>query len=413
MLKAIKLRIYPNREQADFISRQLGCCRFVYNKCLAFRKDSYNNEHVSISSAEAVKHIVDLKKDNEWLKEVHSKVLQQSVRDMNQAYDNFFKLHRGFPNFKSKHDFNQSCRFPKDAFIGVRGNRIDLIKSLKNILFRCSRKDEIYLNRNQDKVRNITLRRTPCGFYYLSVLIDKPIRTMPEADAIVGIDLGVKDFVITSEGEVFENPHFKKSESRRLKRLQRAVSKKVEGSKNRAKARVRLAKKYQKITDRKQDYMHRVSDRLVSENQTIIMEDLNVKGMLRNHKLAEAIAEVNLGEFRRMLEYKCAWYGRNLIYVSRWFPSSKTCHCCGYIKKDLTLADREWTCPACGEHHDRDVNAALNIKAEGLRLMREKIRLSSPEFTLVDYPTMDDKAATPLRSSDRLKQENNVFNDFH
>ena len=150
MLKAIKIRIYPSAEQVDFINKQLGCCRFVYNNCLAFRKDSYQNEHVSVSSSSAVKHITVLKKDNEWLKDVHSKVLQQSVRDMNQAYDNFFKRHKGFPKFKSKHDNRQSCRFPKDAFIGVRGNRIDLIKVLKDIHFKCSKNDESYLNRNQD-----------------------------------------------------------------------------------------------------------------------------------------------------------------------------------------------------------------------------------------------------------------------
>ena len=375
MLKAIKIRIYPTVEQVDFINKQLGCCRFVYNNCLAFRKDSYQNEHVSISSSSAVKHITVLKKDNEWLKDVHSKVLQQSVRDMNQAYDNFFKLHRGFPKFKSKHDNRQSCRFPKDAFIGVRGNRIDLIKVLKDIHFKCSRNDERYLNRNQDKVKSITLSKEPNGKFYLSVLIDKPLRQVPQSSSMVGLDLGIKDFAVTSDGQVIENFHFKKNEESRLKRLQRQISKKVVGSKNREKARLRFAKLNEKIRNRKLNFLHDVTNHLIDENQVIVMEDLNVKGMVRNHKLAESISEVNWGEFRRILAYKAAWHGRQLVFIDRFYPSSKRCNHCGYINKGLTLKDRQWVCPECGSLIDRDYNAALNILEEGQRI----IGLSSPE----------------------------------
>ena len=375
MLKAIKIRIYPTAEQVDFINKQLGCCRFVYNNCLAFRKDSYQNEHISVSSSEAVKHITSLKKDNEWLKDVHSKVLQQSVRDMNQAYDNFFKLHKGFPKFKSKHDNRQSCRFPKDAFIGVRGNRIDLIKVLKDIHFKCSRNDERYLNRNQDKVKSITLSKEPNGKFYLSVLIDKPLRQVPQSSSMVGLDLGIKDFAVTSDGQVIENFHFKKNEESRLKRLQRQISKKVVGSKNREKARLRFAKLNEKIRNRKLNFLHDVTNHLIDENQVIVMEDLNVKGMVRNHKLAESISEVNWGEFRRMLTYKAAWHGRQLVFIDRFYPSSKRCNHCGYIYKELTLKDRQWVCPKCGSLIDRDYNAALNILEEGERI----IGLSSPE----------------------------------
>ena len=375
MLKAIKIRIYPTAEQVDFINKQLGCCRFVYNNCLAFRKDSYQNEHVSISSSEAVKHITVLKKDNEWLKDVHSKVLQQSVRDMNQAYDNFFKRHKGFPKFKSKHDNRQSCRFPKDAFIGVRGNRIDLIKVLKDIHFKCSRNDERYLNRNQDKVKSITLSKEPNGKFYLSVLIDKPLRQVPQSSSMVGLDLGIKDFAVTSDGQVIENFHFKKNEESRLKRLQRQISKKIVGSKNRKKARLRFAKLNEKIRNRKLNFLHDVTNHLIDENQVIVMEDLNVKGMVRNHKLAESISEVNWGEFRRILTYKAAWHGRQLVFIDRFYPSSKRCNHCGYIYKELTLKDRQWVCPECGSLIDRDYNAALNILEEGQRI----IGLSSPE----------------------------------
>ena len=375
MLKAIKIRIYPTAEQVDFINKQLGCCRFVYNNCLAFRKDSYQNEHISVNSSSAVKYITVLKKDNEWLKHVHSKVLQQSVRDMNQAYDNFFKLHRGFPKFKSKHDNRQSCRFPKDAFIGVRGNRIDLIKVLKDIHFKCSRNDERYLNRNQDKVKSITLNKEPNGKFYLSVLIDKPLRQVPQSSSMVGLDLGIKDFAVTSDGQVIENFHFKKNEESRLKRLQRQISKKIVGSKNREKARLRFAKLNEKIRNRKLNFLHDVTNHLIDENQVIVMEDLNVKGMVRNHKLAESISEVNWGEFRRILAYKAAWHGRQLVFIDRFYPSSKRCNHCGYIYKELTLKDRQWVCPECGSLIDRDYNAALNILEEGERI----IGLSSPE----------------------------------
>lgn len=375
MLKAIKIRIYPSVEQVDFIDKQLGCCRFVYNNCLAFRKDSYQNEHISVNSSSAVKYITVLKKDNEWLKHVHSKVLQQSVRDMNQAYDNFFKLHRGFPKFKSKHDNRQSCRFPKDAFIGVRGNRIDLIKVLKDIHFKCSRNDERYLNRNQDKVKSITLNKEPNGKFYLSVLIDKPLRQVPQSSSMVGLDLGIKDFAVTSDGQVIENFHFKKNEESRLKRLQRQISKKIVGSKNREKARLRFAKLNEKIRNRKLNFLHDVTNHLIDENQVIVMEDLNVKGMVRNHKLAESISEVNWGEFRRILAYKAAWHGRQLVFTDRFYPSSKRCNHCGYIYKELTLKDRQWVCPECGSLIDRDYNAALNILEEGERI----IGLSSPE----------------------------------
>ena len=375
MLKAIKIRIYPSAEQVNFIDKQLGCCRFVYNNCLAFRKDSYQNEHISVSSSEAVKHITVLKKDNEWLKDVHSKVLQQSVRDMNQAYDNFFKLHRGFPKFKSKHDNRQSCRFPKDAFIGVRGNRIDLIKVLKDIHFKCSRNDERCLNKNQDKVKSITLSKEPNGKFYLSVLIDKPLRQVPQSSSMVGLDLGIKDFAVTSDSQVIENFHFKKNEESRLKRLQRQISKKIVGSKNREKARLRFAKLNEKIRNKKLNFLRDVTNHLIDENQVIVMEDLNVKGMVRNHKLAESISEVNWGEFRRILAYKAAWHGRQLVFTDRFYPSSKRCNHCGYIYKELTLKDRQWVCPECGSLIDRDYNAALNILEEGERI----IGLSSPE----------------------------------
>ena len=404
MLKAIKIRLYPDAEQVAFINKQLGCCRFVYNKCLEHRKESYQIHNISTSSSDCLHHIVDLKSEYDFLNEVHSKVLQQSVRDMNKAFDNFFNCHKGYPKFKSKKDNKQSCRFPKDAFIGIRGNRIDLIKALKDIHIKCSRKDEKYLNRNQDKVSSLTLTKDCSGNFYLSILIDKPHDFREHTNNVVGIDLGIKTFVVTSNAEVFDNLHIKKSESRELKRLHRQLSKKQKGSHNKEKSRIKLAKLYNKITNRKQYYLHHVSNALINDNQAICMEDLNIKGMMKNHKLADSVQEMNFGELRRILEYKCKWYGRELVFVDRWFPSSKRCNYCGYVNKDLTLNDRTWICPECGNIIDRDYNAALNILEEGLRI----IGLSSPEYTPADCPTIDDRLSDEgLKSSDRLKQEKN------
>ena len=321
---------------------------------------------------------------------------------MNKAFDNFFKLHRGYPKFKSKKDNKQSCRFPKDAFIGIRGNRIDIIKALKDIHFKCSRKDEKYLNRNQDKVSSLTLTKDCSGKFYLSILIDKPHDYREHTNNAVGIDLGIKTFVTSSTGEVFDNLHIKKSQRNRLNRLHRQLSKKQKGSHNREKTRIKLSKLYNKIRNRKQYYLHQITNALINDNQVICMEDRNVTGMMKNHKLADSVQEMNFGELRRILEYKAKWYGRNLVFVDRWFPSSKRCNHCGYINKGLKLSDREWICPECGNIIDRDYNAVLNILEEGLRI----IGLSSPEFTPVENPTMDDRTMF-LRSSDSMKQEKN------
>lgn len=225
-----------------------------------------------------------------------------------------------------------------------------------------------------------------------------------ETYSAVGIDLGIKDFVITSDGEVFGNLHFKKSETKKIKKLQHQLSKKQKGSNNRNKARIKFAKVYKRINDRKQYYLHAVSNSLIDENQVICMEDLNVKGMIKNHNLAECICEMNFGEFRRMLKYKAQWYNRKIVFVDRFYPSSKTCHNCGYINKSLTLNDRQWICPQCGEVIERDYNAALNILDEGLRI----IGSSTTEFTLADYPTVDDRLSNEvLKSNGRTKQEVN------
>ena len=303
-------------------------------------------------------------------------VLKQAINDMLTAYKNFFERHNGYPKFKSKHDNKQSCRFE----LGAISKRNDYttyhlsLANIRNVKFRCNEKYAQYLQKHHDNIRQATLTRLPCGEYHLSILVDGDlVHKVKETNAVVGIDLGVKDFVITSDGEVFDNLHFKKSESKKIKRLQRQLSKKQKGSNNRNKARVRLAKIYKRINDKKQYYLHAVSNSLIDENQVICMEDLNVKGMVKNHNLAESICEMNFGEFRRMLEYKANWYNRKIVFVDRFYPSSKTCHNCSYINKDLKLSDRQWICPQCGEVIERDYNAALNILDEGLKIMGNRV----------------------------------------
>lgn len=375
MLRAVKIRLYPNKTQTEQFNKLLGCYRVVYNQCLARKINSYKENKVSENRStlgQFVHHEL-LKDDNFiWLREQNTKVLKQAVNDMLSAYKNFFEQHSGFPKFKSKHDNKQSCRFELGA-ISKRNVYTDYkisLANIRNVKFRCNKKYAEYLEKHKDCIRQATLKRLPCGEYYLSILVDGDlIHQVKEADTTIGIDLGVKDFVITSEGEVFDNLHFKKSQSDKIKRLQRQLSRKEKGSNNRNKARKRLAKAYKKINDKKQYYLHAVSNSLIDENQVICMEDLNVKGMLRNHKLAESIQEMNFGEFKRILEYKAKWYNRKIVFVDRFYPSSKTCHNCGYINKRLKLSDRQWVCPHCGEVVERDYNAALNILDEGLRIL--------------------------------------------
>lgn len=381
MLKAIKIRIYPSDVQKQFISKQLGCCRKVYNLLLDYRKSEWEQNNKSVGLKELGKYLTNLKKEGDYsyLNEVHSKVLQQSMQDLNSAYNNFFNSLKtnkpvGYPRFKTKHDNKQSCRFPIDIFNRkdykcdkVKGNKITLIKQLSNIHFKCSKKDEKYLNKNQQFIRSVTLIKTCAEKYFLSILIDYQIVKYDQLDTVIGLDLGIKDFIVDSNGNRFENKHFYKNKEKRLKFLQKQLSRKQKGSNNRNKTRIKIAKLYEKITNQRNNYLHQLTSMLVNENQVICIEDLNVKGMLQNHKLSKSIQELSLYEFRRQLEYKCRFYGRQLIVIDRFYPSSKICNHCGYINTSLKLSEREWICPECGQIIDRDYNAALNILDKGLR----------------------------------------------
>lgn len=372
MLKAIKIRIYPDSVQKDFISKQLGCCRLIYNKLLDHKKTQYKEYKQNTSLSQLGKYLTNLKKQDEYLflNDVYAMCLAQTMQDLLKAYDNFFKLHKGYPKFKSKKDTKQSCRFTNLIFRGkkkINGNRITLIKQLTNILFKCSRKEEIYLNHNEKYIHSVTLTKTSTNKYYLSILIDYNIIQKEKLDTVIGLDLGIKDFIVDSNRNRYENKHFYKNQEKKLKKLQRQLSKKQKGSNNRNKLKIKLAKVHEKISNQRNTYLHQITSKLVNENQIICIEDLNVKGMMSNHKLAKSIQELSLYEFRRQLEYKCRWYGRQLIIIDRFYPSSKTCHNCGYIYKDLKLSEREWICPHCGKEIDRDYNASLNILDNGLK----------------------------------------------
>lgn len=395
MLRAIKIRLYPNKEQELKLNKVLGCYRFVYNQMLALKQKEYNENKKSLGLTDLSKYFHGtLLKDEqyEWLKKQNTKVMKQSIRQMLSAYDKFFKQHNGFPKFKSKKD-KQSALFPLEAI--SKGNKfnekkITLTQPLKDIKFRCS---DLYFKRLQaykEGIRSATLSKTKSGNYFLSILVEIPqeeIVRFGRTNERVDIDLGVKDFVITSDGEVFENKHFFKKQEKKIAKLQRRLSKKQKGSNNRNKQRVKIAKAFERLTNQKEAYIHSVVNELLTYYDTVFMEDLNVQGMLKNHKLAKAIAEVGFYRFKQVLADKANNNYKQVIEVSRYYPSSKTCSQCGYKNKELTLNDREWTCPVCGTHHDRDLNAAMNILMEGERI----IGVRSTEFTLVEKPTVDDR----------------------
>ena len=395
MLRAIKIRLYPNKEQELKLNKVLGCYRFVYNQTLARKQQEYidNKKSLGLTDLSKYFHNVLLKDEKySWLKEENTKIMKQSLRQMLSAYDKFFKQHNGFPKFKSKKD-KQTALFPLEAISKkntFESRKITLTQPLKDIRFRCSDLNHNRLRQYRDGIRSATLSKTKSGNFFLSILIELPngeVVNFNLTDEHVGIDLGVKDFVITSDGEVFENKHFYKSQEQKIAKLQRQLSKKQKGSNNRNKTRIRLAKALERLTNQKENYIHSVVNELLRCYDIIFMEDLNVSGMLKNHKLAKAIQEVGFYRFKYILVDKAFNNGKQVVFVDRFYPSSKTCSVCGYKKHDLKLSDREWVCPQCGKHHNRNINAAMNILLEGERI----IGVRSTEYTLMENPTVDDR----------------------
>ena len=363
MRKAFKYRIYPNKAQQALLQATFGCCRFVYNKTLGVRKTAYETDKTKLSKFDCINRMAALKDEYTWLRDVPAVCLVQAVIDMDDAYQNFFRSGKGYPKFKSKHHSRKSCRFPgSDSAVLQDSNCLKLPK-LGLVKYEKDREFSGIL-------RNIVVSQDSDGKYYASCLVDTGVeapKLQPvEASTTVGIDLGLKDFIVTSDGRKIPNPRLYATIDRPIARLQKHESRKQKGSKRRARIRLKINKLYVKKRNLIKNYIYHVAKTLLRESQTLVMENLNIGGMVKNHKLAKSIHNVCWGELRRVLTYKSQWLGRNLIFIDRWAPSTKTCSCCGFHNSTLTLSDRSWRCPGCGTHHDRDINAALNIKRMGL-----------------------------------------------
>lgn len=366
MLKAYKYRIYPNKKQEILIQKTFGCCRFVYNQTLAYRKTMYESLKKSMSKISCNNYVNQvLKIEYEWLKEVDKFALSNSVYNMDSAYQKFFKEHTGYPKFKSKRNNKKSYSTNytnNNIEVSFDTNRIKLpkLKWIKAVLHR----------KFTGKIKSATVSQTPSGKYFVSVLVEKESTTLPSTGAMVGIDLGIKDLLITSDGEKFDNIRTTQKYENKLAREQRKLSHKVKGSSNYNKQRIKVARIYERIRNTRLDNLHKISHKLISENQVIVSEDLSISNMLQNHNLARSISDCGWYELIRQLTYKASWNNRKYIKIDRFVPSSQMCSVCGYINSDTKdLSVREWICPECGTVHDRDINAAINILNEGLRLL--------------------------------------------
>ena len=357
--RAYKYRLYPTPEQEQLLAQTFGCVRFVYNNILRWRTDEYYKNGNSVNYNAASKQLTELKKNPEyqWLKDVSSVPIQQALRHQQTAFKNFWEGRTEYPTFKKKHA-KQSATFAASAF-SMKEGQLFIAKSKEPLNIRWSRE-------LSSEPTSITISKDRAGRYFVSMLCEFEAKPMPISNKTVGIDLGLTDLFITSDGEKSGNPRFTKRYEQKLAYLQRELAKKQKGSNNRAKARLKVARLHAKIADCRMDATHKASRKLINENQVVCVENLAVKNMIKNPKLAKHIADANWGEFVRQLQYKAEWSGRTVSEIDRFFPSSKRCPSCGYIHESMPLSVREWDCPECKTHWDRDIAAAINIKTVGL-----------------------------------------------
>lgn len=367
MFKTYKYRLYPNKKQAEQIQKTFGCCRFVYNQVLNYRINLYENEKKSINKFDCnnYKNKV-LKEKYPWLKEVDKFALENAIFNMDSAFQKFFKEHSGFPKFKSKHNHKKSYKtnFSNNIRISFENNKIKLPK-LNWVKVKFHRTFS-------GKIKSAVISQNSSGKYYVSILIETENESifLPSTNSSIGIDLGIKNLIITSNGDKFDNIYIIKKYEKKLAKEQRKLSRKVKNSKNYEKQRKKVAVIYEKIHNSRIDYLHKISHKLIIENQVIVSENLSVTNMTKNHNLSKSILDCSWYELTRQLQYKTEWYNKSYIKVDRFFSSSQTCHVCGYINKDVkNLAVRNWKCPQCNTMHDRDINAAINILNEGLKLL--------------------------------------------
>ncbi|MDD6705324.1 MAG: IS200/IS605 family element RNA-guided endonuclease TnpB [Olsenella sp.] len=359
-------RIYPSAAQRVQLARTFGCCRWVYNRVLQMRKEEYERDKKTRSINSYITQIPIWKKDEApWLAEADSMALQQSLRDLDKAYKNFFRSpgRVGFPRFKSKSGARQSYRTNSISIVDARHVKLPKLGSVRARITRPVR----------GRILSATVKKVPSGEYFVAVCCtDCPEPDMPQGDVeVMGIDAGIRCLMARSDGKAVASPKSLTKSEKRLAREQRRLSRKKKGSNRRSRQRVRVARIHEKIANQRKDAIHKATTEAVRESQAIAVEDLNVKGMEKNRRLARAVADASMSEIIRQLQYKCAWYGRAFVKVGRFYPSSKTCSCCGYVNKNVVLGVESWTCPECGARHDRDLNAAKNIAAEGARLLAE------------------------------------------
>jgi putative transposase len=379
MLYVYRFRLYPKKGQIEFLNHQIGHCRFVYNKLLEIAKKDYETEGKKWNYYEYKKLLPELKEEFPFLKEANSQSLQEAVKWLDRAFKNFFKGLAKFPKFKSKKRIN-SVSIPQH--FRIEENKIKIPKLKTPIKFKKHREIE-------GKIKSVSITKLPSGKFYLNILVDREIEPLPETDKVVAIDIGLTHFCTLSTGEKIGNPRNLLKTEEKLKKLQRKLSRKVKGSNRYLKLQRKIAKLHEKVVNQRNYFLHKISKRIIGDNQAVVVEDLNVKGLIQNSKLSKHIADASWRRFISYLEYKAKLYGRELIKVSPFYPSSKLCCVCGYKNENLKLSDRKWKCPNCGTEHDMDYNATLNLLKEGLKringsLTLRAVGLERPELTPVE-----------------------------